>query len=65
MPKTFNYYLYEKTSYIRNDYLNTYKVAYLKEDRVDRISELVLNNEEYDSYLLSKEESDDDNSGKV
>ena len=60
-----NYYLYKKTSYIKKDYLNTYKVTYLKEDYIDRISELDLNNVEYNSYLLSKEESNNNNSGKV
>jgi len=65
IPETLNYYLYKKTSYIKKDYLNAYKVAYLKEDRANRISELDLNNVEYNSYPLSKEESDDDNSGKV
>jgi len=65
MPKTLNYYLYKKTSYIKKDYLNTYKVAYLKEDRADRIGKLDLNNVKYNSYPPSKEESDNDNSGKV
>jgi hypothetical protein len=65
MPKTLNYYLYEKTSYIKKNYLNAYKVAYLKEDRVNRIGELDLNNVKYDSYLLSEEESNNNNSGKV
>ena len=65
MPKTLNYYLYRKTGYIKKDYLNAYKVAYLKEDRADKISELDLNNVKYDSYPLSEEESDDDDSGKV
>jgi len=65
IPKTLNYYLYRKTSYIKKDYLNAYKVAYLEEDYIDKISELDLNNVEYDSYLLSKEESNDNNSGKV
>jgi len=65
MPKTLNYYLYRKTSYIKKDYLNAYKVAYLKEDRVDRMGELDLNNVKYNSYLLSKEESNNNNSGKV
>jgi len=32
---------------------------------MDRISELDLNNIEYNSYPLSKEESDNNNSGKV
>jgi len=65
MPEILNCYLCEKTSYIKKDYPNTYKVAYLKEDRVDRTGELDLNDVEYNSYLLSKEESDDNNSGKV
>jgi hypothetical protein len=65
MPKTLNYYLYGKTGHIKKDCLNTYKVAHLKEDRVDRIGELDLNDVEYDSYPLSEEESNDDNSGKV
>jgi len=65
MPEILNYYLYGKTSYIKKDYLNAYKVAYLKEDRVDRIGELDLNNVEYDSYPLSKEEFNDNDSGKV
>jgi hypothetical protein len=65
IPKTLNYYLYRKTSYIKKDYLNTYKVTHLKEDHVDRIGELDLNNIEYNSYLLSKEESNNDNLGKV
>jgi len=60
-----NYYLYKKTSYIKKDYLNTYKVAYLKEDHIDRTGELDLNNVEYNSYPLSKEESNNNNSGKV
>jgi hypothetical protein len=65
MPKTLNYYLYGKTSYIKKDYLNTYKVAHLKEDYIDRISKLDLNNIKYNSYPLSKEESNNNNSGKV
>ena len=65
MPKVLNYYLYGKTSHIKKDYLNAYKVAYLKEDRADRIGELDLNNVEYNSYPLSKEESDDNDPGKV
>jgi hypothetical protein len=32
---------------------------------MDRISELDLNNIEYNSYLLSKEESNNNNLGKV
>jgi len=32
---------------------------------MNRISELDLNNIEYNSYLLSKEESNNNNSGKV
>jgi hypothetical protein len=60
-----NYYLYKKISYIKKDYLNTYKVAYLKEDRVDRIGKLDLDNVEYNSYLLFKEESNNNDSGKV
>jgi len=65
MPKILNYYLYRKTGYIKKDYPNAYKVAYLKEDHVDRIGELDLNNVKYNSYLLSKEESNNNNSGKV
>jgi hypothetical protein len=65
MPKTLNYYLYRKTGHIKKDYLNAYKVAYLKEDYTDRTGEPDLNDVEYDSYPLSKEESDDDDSGKV
>jgi hypothetical protein len=65
MPKTLNYYLYGKTSHIKKDYPNTYKVAYLKEDRVNRISELDLNNMEYNSHPLSEEEFNNDNLGKV
>jgi len=65
MPKTLNYYLYGKTGYIKKDYPNTYKVAYLKEDYLDKTSELDLNDVEYNSYLLSEEESNDNDSGKV
>jgi hypothetical protein len=65
MPKTLNYYLYRKTGYIKKDYLNAYKVTYLKEDRVNRIGELDLNNVKYNSYLLSEEEFNDNNLGKV
>jgi hypothetical protein len=65
MPKTLNYYLCGKTGYIKKDYLNAYKVAHLKEDRVDRIGELDLNNVEYDSYPLSEEEFNNDDLGKV
>jgi len=65
MPKILNYYLYRKTGYIKKDYLNAYKVTYLKEDHTDRTGELDLNDIEYDSYPLSKEESNNNNSGKV
>jgi hypothetical protein len=65
MPKILNYYLYRKTSYIKKDYPNTYKVAYFKEDYIDKIGELDLNNIEYNSYLLSKEESNNNDLGKV
>jgi hypothetical protein len=65
MPKILNYYLYRKTGYIKKDYLNTYKVAHLKEDYIDRIGELDLNNIEYNSYPLSEEESNNNNSRKV
>jgi len=65
IPKILNYYLYRKTGYIKKDYLNTYKVAYLKEDHVNRIGKLDLDNIEYNSYLLSKEEFNNNNLGKV
>jgi hypothetical protein len=63
--KILNYYLYEKTSYIRRDYLNAYKVALLKVDYLESTNELDLNDVEYDSYLLSKEEFIDDELGKA
>ena len=65
MPKTLNYYLYKKTSYIKKDYLNAYKVAYLEEDYVDKTSELDLNDVKYNSYPLSKEESNNNDLGKA
>jgi hypothetical protein len=65
MPEILNYYLCGKTSHIKKDYSNTYKVAHLEEDHVDRTGELDLNNIKYDSYLLSEEESDNNDSGKV
>jgi hypothetical protein len=63
--KTLNYYLYGKTSYIRRDYLNTYKVTLFKVNRLESTNELDLNNVEYNSYLLSEEESINDESGKA
>jgi len=64
-PKILNYYLYGKTSYIKKDYPNAYKVAYFKKDYLERTNKLNLNDIEYNSYLLSKEESNNNNSREV